>query len=122
MSNLLLDSNIIIGVVKNRFPVSKLENFSLIVSEITRLEIFGYQKLGKQEEELLIRFFTNIDCLPVTKTIIDQAIQLRKQKSMSVGDAIIAATAMVSKLPLATANTKDFRHLENLELINPLAV
>ena len=120
MSNLLLDSNIIIGVVKNRFPVSKLEKFSLIVSEITRLEIFGYHKLGKQEEELLTRFFTNVECLSVTKTIIDQAIQLRKQKSKSVGDAIIAATAKKHDLPLMTANTKDFKHIDQLEVINPL--
>lgn len=41
---------------------------------------------------------------------------------MSLGDAIIAATAKVYKLPLATANTKDFIHLEDITLINPLAI
>ena len=122
MNKLLLDSNIIIGVVKGRFSVAPLKTSSLIVSEITRLEIFGYHNLQLQEEKLLDQFFRNIDCLPVSKSIINQAIKFRKQKSMSVGDAIIAATASVHKLPLATANTKDFNHLEGLELINPLAI
>ena len=122
MNKLLLDSNIIIGVVKGRFLVSQLEKPSLIVSEITRLEIFGYHKLQVQEEKHLQQFFRNIDCLSVSKIIINQAIKFRRQKSMSVGDAIIAATAIVYDLPLSTANSKDFKHIENLELINPLAV
>lgn len=41
---------------------------------------------------------------------------------MSIGDAIIAATAIIYELPLATANSKDFKHIENVELINPLTI
>ncbi|MBZ9728748.1 type II toxin-antitoxin system VapC family toxin [Salegentibacter sp. JZCK2] len=122
MNKLLLDSNIIIGVVKGRFSVSQLEKPSLIVSEITRLEIFGYHKLQLQEEKLLDKFFRNIDCLPISKIIINQAIKFRKQKSMSVGDSIIAATASVYELPIATANIKDFKHLEYIALISPLEI
>ena len=39
---------------------------------------------------------------------------------MSIGDAIIAATARRHDLPLMSANTKDFKHINQLELINPL--
>lgn len=119
MNKLLLDSNIIIGLVKGRLPFSKLEEPELIVSEITRLEIFGYHKLQHLEEELLHQFFGNIVCLPISEIIINQAIYYRKQKKMSIGDAIIAATAKVNSLPLATANTKDFKHLKSIELIDP---
>ena len=122
MNNLLLDSNIIIGVIKKRFSISQLKNPSLHVSEITRLEIFGYHKLQTQEEKLLNQFFNNINCLPVSRIVINQAIKFRKQKSMSIGDAIIAATAEVHDLPLATANTKDFKHIEHLEIIDPLSL
>ena len=122
MNKLLLDSNIIIGVVNERFDISQLENATLLVSEITRLEIFGYHKLKSQEEKLLAQFFNNVECLHISKKIINQAITFRKQKSMSVGDAIIAATAIVFGLPLATANTKDFKHIEKIELINPIGV
>lgn len=122
MNKLLLDSNIIIGVVNGKLDISQIENFALLVSEITRLEVIGYHQLQSNEEKLLEQFFSNIECLPISKTIINWAIQFRKQKSMSVGDAIIAATARQHKLILMTANTKDFKHIENLELINPSAV
>lgn len=122
MNKLLLDSNIIIGVVNGKLDISQIENFALLVSEITRLEVIGYHQLQSNEEKLLEQFFSNIECLPISKTIINWAIEFRKQKSMSVGDAIIAATARQHKLILMTANTKDFKHIENLELINPSAV
>ena len=37
---------------------------------------------------------------------------------MSLGDAIIAATAIYKKIPLLTNNTDDFKHIENLVLIS----
>ena len=40
---------------------------------------------------------------------------------MSLGDALIAGTALNVKLKLATHNTKDFEWIEELELIDPLA-
>jgi predicted nucleic acid-binding protein len=122
MNKLLLDSNIIIGVIKGRFSVAQLKKPSLLVSEITRLEIYGYHKLRTEEEKFLNKFFKNIECLPITKIIINQSIKLRQQKSMSLGDAIIAATAVIYELHLNTANTKDFIHIKKIELINSLAI
>lgn len=52
--------------------------------------------------------------------IIQKAIELRQTKQMSLGDAVIGATATIHNLPLVTANLKDFKHIENIELINPL--
>ena len=39
---------------------------------------------------------------------------------MGLGDAIIAATAMVHNLTLVTHNTEDFRWIAGLELLDPL--
>ena len=60
--------------------------------------------------------------MDISRQLIDKAIHLRQQKNMSLGDAIIAATALTEKLPLVTANIKDFQHIEELELIDPMAV
>ena len=54
--------------------------------------------------------------------IILKSITLKQQKKLSLGDAIIAATAISENLSLLTANTKDFKHIEELELIDPMAV
>ena len=51
----------------------------------------------------------------------DAVITLRQQKKMSLGDAIIAATALTHALPLVTRNVQDFRHIAGLKLINPFA-
>ena len=45
---------------------------------------------------------------------------LRQQRKMSVGDSIIAATALLNGLTLVTANIADFRWIENIKLMNPL--
>lgn len=39
---------------------------------------------------------------------------------MSLGDSIRAATALLEHLSIITVNDKDFKHLNNLEIINPL--
>jgi predicted nucleic acid-binding protein len=54
--------------------------------------------------------------------IIQRAIQLRQRKSMKLGDAIIAATALEYGVPLVTRNEDDFKHIAGLQLINPFAM
>lgn len=50
-----------------------------------------------------------------------EAIRLRQQKALGLGDAIIAATAVVHAQTLATRNTDDFAWIPGLRLWNPLA-
>jgi hypothetical protein len=40
---------------------------------------------------------------------------------MSLGDSIVAATALVHGRTLVTCNTEDFRWIPNLSLLDPLA-
>ena len=48
--------------------------------------------------------------------VIEQAIQLRQQKKMKLGDAIIAATAVAYNIPRATRNEDDFKHIPGQDL------
>ena len=61
--------------------------------------------------------------LPVGDSEANQAAIYRAQQHrvgrvLDLGDALIAGTAKVNGLALATRNVRDFEHLE-LELINP---
>lgn len=58
--------------------------------------------------------------LPLDDDIIKKTIQLRRTyKKLKLGDAIIAATALVYSFTLITCNTKDFKNIEGLELLDP---
>ena len=120
----LLDSNIIIYTGLPQY--SELRNWlssnNIAVSDISRLEVLGYHQLVAKDRTYFENLFQQFDLFIINSEIIGLAILFRQQKSMSVGDAIIAATAKVYKLPLATANAKDFIHLEDITLINPLAI
>lgn len=124
MMEIVLDSNIIIY-----FSTSKLErlrkwmgNHEPVSSAISQLEVLGYHRITQEEKSFSRRLFSLCRIIAINDLIIEKGIELREQKKMSLGDAIIAATAITQKLPLITANTKDFKHIENLELINPLEV
>ncbi|WP_374757388.1 hypothetical protein [Fibrivirga algicola] len=44
-------------------------------------------------------------------------MRLRQQRKRSLGDSIIAATALVHKLPVVTNNIDDFSTIEGLTVI-----
>jgi predicted nucleic acid-binding protein len=52
--------------------------------------------------------------------VANRAIALRQARKMSLGDAIIAATALVHQLALVTRNVTDFDHIAGLTLQDPL--
>lgn len=124
MMQVLLDSNIVIYSLQSYQENLRkwLENHIAIVSAITQLEVLGYYNITLKEIDFATRYLSFCEIVPIDERIILKSIELRQNKKMSIGDAIIAGTALIHKLPLATANTKDFKHLENLELINPLEV
>jgi predicted nucleic acid-binding protein len=69
-------------------------------------------------ESSFLRLFDKLTILPLSEEIVNRTIQLRKQKKIKLGDAIIAATALVHNLQLVTRNIRDFKGIEDLEGIN----
>jgi toxin FitB len=48
---------------------------------------------------------------PLTSAVIERAVKLQQVKSMSLGDAIVAATALKNNCQLVAANIGDFSHI-----------
>lgn len=121
-SKVFIDSNIIIytGLVDQAQLRNWLHTRALVVSGISLLEVLGYHKISSKDLRYFKAFFKECEVVPIDQDIIQRAINFRQLKRMSLGDSLIAATAFHHKLPLVTANTKDFSHLDKLELINPL--
>lgn len=120
-SPILLDSNIIIYTTnpEYNFILEELKSFSLSASKISVIEVLGFHKLDPVEKIEYELFFNSIDLYDVNDRVIQKATKFRQTKKMSLGDAIILATAVIYKIPLMTRNSKDFDWIDDLTLINP---
>jgi len=119
---MVLDSNLLIyaaepGYEAVRHFIAEHESY---ISVVSKIEVLGYHKLATEHRQKLERLFEIAIILPITEDIVETAIALRQQRKMSLGDSIIAATAVVHGMTLATANTHDFKWVENLQLVNPV--
>lgn len=119
---MLIDSNIIIYASLPEH--ARLREFiaaqAPAVSAVSYVEVLGYHELTAAEESLLREFFAVSTMLPIDQDVLDQAVSLRRQHKMSLGDALVAATALVHRLPLATHNVDDFAWIDGLTVVDPL--
>lgn len=120
---MLIDSNIIIYASKPEY--SNLRQFiaenAPVVSAVSYVEVLGFHQLLEDEKTLLEAFFAATTILPLTQAILDQAVLLRQQRRMSLGDALVAGTALAHNHTLVTHNVNDFRWVNGLALFDPLA-
>ena len=119
---ILIDSNVIIDAAKpNSGSIAGfIEKYAPAVSIITKIEVLGYHNLRDDEIQILNDFFAVAHVIPIDDQIADSAIELRQARRVKLGDALIAATALVHSLSLATRDTKDFDWIPGLTLIDPL--
>ncbi len=120
--NYLIDSNLIIYSTKTeqenlREWIISQKSF---VSVISKIETLGYHRLSNEEESILLDFFQVIPVIQITEEITEKAIFLRRKYNLSLGDALIAATAQLYDFCVATANVSDFEKIEEITFINPV--
>jgi predicted nucleic acid-binding protein len=90
-----------------------------VVSAVSYVEVLGYHQLDDEERQYLEAFFRLARVLPLSQAVLDQAVGLRQQRKMSLGDALVAGTAVVHRLTLVTRNVEDFQWIQGLSLLNP---
>jgi len=116
----ILDSNVIIDLVAEKLPSNVFKQLSdslLFTSVISRIEVLGFQTT-KLEEEKFISLFEDLQTLSLTEEVVLKTILIRKTNKIKLGDAIIAATALVYDLKLLTRNVSDFKRIEGLEVLS----
>jgi hypothetical protein len=74
---------------------------------------------NENEMKSLADFIALGTIFTVDNIIADKTIELRKLYAIKLPDAIIAATALVFNLTLLTRNTKDFKRITGLAVIDP---
>ena len=120
---MLLDSNIIIYAAQPDHERLRrlIGSQAPSVSAISVVEVLGYNRLSEAERTHFEEFFIASNILAVSELVIGEAVRLRQQRKMSLGDALIGATAIANDLTLVTRNVDDFAWIEGLQILDPLA-
>ncbi len=117
----LLDSNILIYAAEPGQETlrERILEEPVAVSVVTMVEVLGYHLLTAEEEIDLRGLLKDLTVFAADIMVAERAVGLRPRQKMGLGDAIIAATALVHGLPLVTRNVDDFKHVAGLEITNP---
>jgi predicted nucleic acid-binding protein len=117
MSGVLLDSDVIIEVLRQRNP-EVIESWieladsreAVICSPLSVAEVF--HGMREREKDAADKLFSSLLCFPIDqetgRRAADYLRVFRKSHSLALGDAFIAATASQFDLLLWTRNRKHF--------------
>ncbi|MBF0428693.1 MAG: type II toxin-antitoxin system VapC family toxin [Magnetococcales bacterium] len=120
---MLIDTNLIIYSVHPDYPQLRrwlIGQKSRAISVISRVEALGYHRLSDVGRRSIEAVLDHMDILYPTVKTFENAIHLRQKRNISLGDALIAATALEHRQALVTANVEDFLWITDLTVINPL--
>jgi predicted nucleic acid-binding protein len=118
----LIDTNVVIEVLGNTMPPHIKNNVSRmppIVSAVTYMETLGWHRATPSQMRVLQAFMNSATILPINQPVIEKTVFIRQQVKIGLGDAIIAATAMVYDMAVVTRNVSDFKSIKGLKILNP---
>ena len=117
---ILLDSNMIIHAAQPAYRELRkwLEKQVFAICELSSLEVMEYHRIEEDKREYFRQFFNVSRILPISEEVIETAIPIRRTYNMSLGDVVIAATAVHYGCKLCTNNQKDFKKVEKLRLVD----
>ena len=105
---LLLDTNVVIGLLKGYGPAVELVNATgmplaqAAVSQITRMELLGFPGITPIEERAIQAVLQATCAIAIDEEVEKHAITLRRKHNIKLPDAIIAGTAIAKGLQLVT--------------------
>lgn len=125
----LWDTNTVIYFLQKQFPAvaekfvdGTLQDSPPAISAITEIELLCWKTDNQKDLEVLHNFIEEAMVFELEKTIKLKTAEIRKVHKIKLPDAIIAATALIHNLTLITRNTKDFKSIDGLKVINPFEV
>ncbi len=121
----LIDTNILIYFLNDALPetshgfIDSIMDDDFNISVISKIELLGWKNHTSVSYHQAEQFIDNATLIDLNQAIVQQSIKLKRQYTIKLPDAIIAAACLVNGLDLITRNTDDFKQITTLSTINP---
>jgi len=124
-SSTIVDTDIIIdvgrGIPEAVNCLRELKSAStLAISVVTQMELI-VGCANKSELRTLEKFLQQFDVIAIDQLISDKAVDLlrlyRLSHGLLIADGLIAATAIIWNYPFISKNQRDYRFIQNLNLL-----
>ena len=120
----LLDSDVIIGYLAGKIPVSGMDFISEIVNQVPHISVISQIEVLRfndtPENEAILKNFVDKSIIhPLSNNVVKCTIKLCKESKIKLPDSIIAATALIEGYTLITRNTDDYIKIPSLTLLDP---
>ena len=105
----LLDTNIVIGLLKQGLdilPKSNIKPENSAISQITRIELLSFPQITPEEENIIKAFINTVTVISISEVIEKETINFRRARGGKLPDAIIIATALAHNLELITLDSR----------------
>ena len=111
VADVLVDTDLFIDHLRGASPILPGRH-RLHYSVVTRAELFAGSSATAAVHQLLAPFRE----IPVDRAVAERAGRIKRESSIPMPDALIAATALEHHLGVATRNTRHFRSVRGLRL------
>ncbi len=117
--NILIDTDIFIDYLNHQLFRDLFESgrFQVFYSIVTKKELLAKEGLGSHETREIRSLLKKFRLIPLNAAIVEKYSELRKNyPHLEKEDCLIAAAAIIKKIPLATRNYKHYRFFKDLVL------
>jgi predicted nucleic acid-binding protein len=114
---LLIDTDIFIDYFKVGLlrQVFEGKEFEIYYSVVTKKELLSKSGLRESERQAILLTLKRYRLIPLDDRIARKYSEIRgRYQTLEKADALIAATALVRKLPLVTRNIRHFQNIDGL--------
>ncbi len=115
MAEVLVDTDVFIDHLRGQRELEPGRDH-LSYSAVTRAELFAGRNTNEDVVRTLLAPFGE---LPVDREVAELGGRIRRDLSIGLPDALIAATAIGHRLVLMTRNARDFERVPGLRLREP---
>lgn len=114
MAKAILDTDVLIDHLRKVRPLDASFAGSGY-STVSRAELYSWEEV---DETVIDRLLAQFEEIAVDRAVAEEAGRIRRETRIRLPDALIAATAILTKQPLLTQNQRHFKKVRRLLLLS----